>query len=117
MHRPDRANSKMKAAASESLTRAAADRMDREDPLAAFRARFVDMDDGALYMDGNSLGRQPRETRALVSRALDAWRDEMILAWRDWIHVPRRIGDLIAESVLEAKPGEVIVGDSTSINL
>jgi kynureninase len=107
----------MNDAASDPLTRAAAERMDAEDPLASFRGRFAEMDDGALYMDGNSLGRQPRETRALVSAALDAWRDQMIIAWREWIHVPRRIGDLIAESVLEARPGEVIVGDSTSVNL
>jgi kynureninase len=98
-------------------TRALAERLDAEDPLAAFRERFVDLQDGALYMDGNSLGRQPRATGERVTAVLDAWRDELILAWRDWIRVPRRIGDLIAESVLEAGPGEVIVGDSTSVNL
>jgi kynureninase len=97
--------------------RAAAARMDRDDPLAGSRERFVEIGDGALYMDGNSLGRQPRESRAVVGEAFDAWRDDMILAWRQWIRVPRRVGDLIAQSVLEARPGEVIVGDSTSVNL
>jgi len=91
--------------------------MDLEDPLAAFRGRFAPMKEGALYMDGNSLGRQPNETSPLVSQALAAWRDEMIIAWREWIRVPRRIGDMIAQGVVEAKPGEVIVGDSTSVNL
>ena len=105
------------AKASAPIARAATARMDAEDPLAGFRERFVALKDGALYMDGNSLGRQPLETRALVAQAFDAWRDETILAWREWIRVPRRIGDLIAQSVLEARPGEVIVGDSTSVNL
>ena len=107
----------LNARVSAPIDRAAAARMDLEDPLAGFRERFVELKDGALYMDGNSLGRQPRETAAFVAKAFDAWRDEMIIAWREWIRVPRRIGDLIAESVLEARPGEVIVGDSTSINL
>jgi kynureninase len=100
-----------------TITRELAQRMDLEDPLAGFRSRFVGDMDRALYMDGNSMGRQPKEAEAVVARALAAWRDELIIAWREWIRMPRRIGDLIAQSVLEAKPGEVIVGDSTSVNL
>jgi kynureninase len=92
-----------------------AQRMDGEDPLAGFRARFAVSQ--ALYMDGNSMGRQPKEAEAVVGKALAAWRDELIIAWREWIRVPRRIGDLIAQSVLEAQAGEVVVGDSTSVNL
>lgn len=99
------------------ITRELAQRMDADDPLAPFRARFVGDADQRLYMDGNSMGRQPKEAEAAVARALAAWRDELIIAWREWIRVPRRIGDLIAQSALEAKPGEVIVGDSTSVNL
>jgi kynureninase len=75
------------------------------------------MPDGALYMDGNSLGRQPKETGEVVTQVLAHWRDEMIIAWREWIRVPRRVGDAIAQFVVEANPGEVIVGDSTSVNL
>ena len=89
--------------------------MEADDPLAGFRARFAV--DQALYMDGNSMGRQPKEAEAVVAKALAAWRDELIIAWREWIRVPRRLGDLIAQSVLEARAGEVLVGDSTSINL
>jgi len=99
------------------ITRQAAQQLDLEDPLAGFRSRFVGDADQRLYMDGNSMGRQPKEAEALVGEALAAWRDQLIVAWREWIRVPRRIGDLIATSILEAKAGEVIVGDSTSINL
>lgn len=99
------------------ITRQAAQQLDLEDPLAEFRSRFVGDADQRLYMDGNSMGRQPKEAEALVGQALAAWRDQLIVAWREWIRVPRRIGDLIATSIVEAKPGEVIVGDSTSVNL
>jgi kynureninase len=99
------------------ITRQAAQQLDLEDPLAEFRSRFVGAADHALYMDGNSMGRQPKEAEALVGQALAAWRDQLIVAWREWIRVPRRIGDLIATSIVEAQPGEVIVGDSTSVNL
>ena len=99
------------------LTREIALQMDRDDPLAGFRDRFVPMKDGALYLDGNSLGRQPTEAGEVVAQVLADWRDDMILAWRHWIRVPGRIGDAIAQSVVEANPGEVIVGDSTSVNL
>ena len=106
----------MTPAALEPVTRESVLRMDAEDPLATFRDRFLPMAlDGALYMDGNSLGRQPKETGEVVTQVLAHWRDEMIIAWREWIRVPRRVGDAIAQFVVEANPGEVIVGDSTSV--
>ena len=37
--------------------------------------------------------------------------------WAEWIDVPARVGDLLAEHVLGARPGEVIVSDSTTVNL
>lgn len=107
----------MSPQAGAGITRDMARQMDRDDPLAAFRQRFADTDKAPLYMDGNSLGRPPSGTAALVSKALDAWRDDLIIAWREWIRLPRRLGDAIAQSVLQARPGEVIVGDSTSVNL
>lgn len=107
----------MNAGAPTPVTRDIALRMDFEDPLAAFRDRFVPMSNGALYMDGNSLGRQPKDAGDVVTQVLADWRDKMIIGWREWIRVPRRVGDAIAQSVVEANPGEVIVGDSTSVNL
>lgn len=101
-----------------AVTRDLAAAMDAADPLAAFRDRFAQPGrSDLLYMDGNSLGRPPTDVAAVVQRALDLWRDDLILAWREWIRAPRRLGDLMAGPVLEASPGEVIFGDSTSINL
>ncbi|VTU28210.1 Kynureninase [Variovorax sp. SRS16] len=99
------------------FTREMAQEMDLADPLAGLRDAFAIDDGSALYMDGNSFGRPPACTAALVSQALDTWRKDLIIAWRRWIHLPREIGDAIARSVVQANPGEVIVGDATSVNL
>jgi kynureninase len=108
---------KMSLQAGNRVTREAALQMDAADQLRDFRQRFVGHDESPLYMDGNSFGRQPASTARFVSEALDSWRVDLIIAWRKWIHLPRRLGDTIAGSIVEAKPGEIIVGDSTSVNL
>jgi kynureninase len=100
-----------------TLTREAAHRMDLADPLASLRDAFAMKAGANLYMDGNSLGRPPARSAAVVAAALDAWRDDLIIAWRKWIHLPHEIGDAIARSVVQARPGEIVVGDSTSVNL
>jgi kynureninase len=100
-----------------AVTRDAAHEMDLADPLARFRDEFAMRPGAELYMDGNSLGRPPARSAALVAEALDTWRDDLIVAWRKWIRLPGEIGDAIAESVVQAKPGEIVVGDSTSVNL
>lgn len=101
-----------------NLSRDAAVLSDRTDPLAEFRTRFAEpVGSQIVYMDGNSLGRQPKEAPLAVARAIDAWRDQQIIAWRDWIKLPQRLGDIMTGSILEARPGEVIFGDSTSIDL
>src|SRR4051812_12032273 len=57
------------------LTRDAAEGLDDVDPLAGFRGRFVGAEDDGpdrlLYLDGNSLGRLPRETPAAVARVVE----------------------------------------------
>src|SRR5919199_6219480 len=56
-------------------SRSAAEALDAADPLAGFRARFAGTgDDGPgrlLYLDGNSLGRMPRETPAALARVVE----------------------------------------------
>ena len=42
--------------------RAEAAALDDADELRAFHDRFVVADDGLIYLDGNSLGRLPRDT-------------------------------------------------------
>jgi kynureninase len=104
------------------LTRAAAVARDEADPLAAFRHRFAgtgeDGPDRLLYLDGNSLGRLPVDTPAALARLVEEqWATGLVSSWPSWIGEATRLGDLLAAGVLGARPGEVLVGDSTSVNL
>ena len=91
--------------------------LDAADPLAAFRDRFVFSDPGLVYLDGNSLGRLPRATvERLAAVVGQEWGGELIRGWDHWIEEPGRVGDLLATEILGARPGEVIVSDSTTVN-
>ena len=92
--------------------------MDAADPLRAMRERFV-LPDNVIYLDGNSLGALPRTTAVRVAEAVTLqWGDGLIRSWNrhDWIGAAKRVGGRIAP-LIGAEPGEVIVADSTSVNL
>ena len=92
--------------------------LDAKDPLAAQRALF-DVPEGLVYLDGNSLGAMPKATAARVAHVLTReWGRDLIKSWNTagWMDLPRKIGDKIAR-LIGANAGEVIVADSTSINL
>ena len=99
------------------LIREQAAALDAEDPLAGFRGRFAIDDAGPLYVDGNSLGRLSYAATEAVHALVDEWGTRLVSAWEDWIDLPQRVGDLLAESVLGARPGEVVACDSVSVNL
>jgi kynureninase len=103
------------AAAPEDRSRAEA--LDRADPLARFRERFVFADPDVIYLCGNSLGPPSRAGVAAIEGAMGAWSSRLVDGWDDWVDLPGRVGDRMAGPLLGARPGEVIVGDSTSINL
>jgi kynureninase len=97
--------------------RAAAEALDAADPLAGMRERFAIDPGGPLYLDGNSLGRLPLATRERTAEVLDTWATSLVSGWAEWLDAPRRAGDLLAEGVLGARAGEVLVCDSTTVNL
>jgi kynureninase len=102
--------------------RADAEALDQADPVAAFRFRLAGADDDApdrlLYLDGNSLGRMPIDTPAALARVVEQeWAQGLVGSWTSWIGEATRVGDVLAAGVLGARPGEVMVGDSTSVNL
>ncbi len=98
-------------------TRRGAAARDRRDPLRQFRDRFVIADD-LIYFDGNSLGRLPVSTKDRLHQAIDEeWGGDLIRGWDHWIELSRAAGDALADGVLDARPGEVVVSDSTSVNL
>jgi kynureninase len=103
---------------SQPLSRRDLGARDAADPLAPFRARFA-LPEGVIYLDGNSLGALPRETAGRVAAVVEEeWGRSLIRAWNrhGWIEAPRRIGNKIAR-LIGAGPGEVIVADSTSVNV
>jgi kynureninase len=100
------------------VEREAAEAMDREDPLAAFRAEFVDVDDGSapVYLDGNSLGRPSKAVKDAARRALYEWSSALVGGWSRWIDLPFTVGDRLGR-ILGAAPGQTVVCDNTTINL
>lgn len=101
-----------------ALARAEAARRDAADPLARFRDAFV-LQAGTINLDGNSLGSMPRAVVARIERVLGReWSEGLIRSWggAGWFNLPEVVGDRIAP-LIGAGPGEVVVGDSTSVNL
>ncbi|GAA0897753.1 aminotransferase class V-fold PLP-dependent enzyme [Virgisporangium ochraceum] len=95
-----------------------AEKLDRSDPIAGFRDRFVFPDDGVVYFDGNSLGRLPVATRDRLRAVVDReWGADLVRGWSRWIELARQVGDVLATGVLDVDPGEVVLADSTSVNL
>jgi kynureninase len=98
--------------------RAFAEAADATDPLAGFRDRFVRDDPSLIYLDGNSLGMLPLATAERITEVMRReWGGELIRAWDHWIDLPGRAGDLLGRYLLGAAPGQVVVGDSTTVNL
>jgi kynureninase len=92
--------------------------LDADDPLAAYRERFVIDDPHLVYFDGNSLGRLPVATRQRLADAVSReWGGALIRGWDSWVELARRAGDVLATGVLGVSPGEVVLADSTSVNL
>jgi kynureninase len=92
--------------------------LDRDDPIAWLRDEFLIDDPELIYLDGNSLGRLPRRTAAALARLIrDEWGGDLITGWDRWVDLPRSVGDLLAREFLGAGSGEVVVADSTSVNL
>jgi kynureninase len=91
---------------------------DRDDPLAPCRAHFA-LPEGLRYLDGNSLGAlQPAVAARLRSVVEDEWGRGLITSWNDagWVDLPARVAGRLAP-LLGARPDELAVADSTSVNL
>jgi kynureninase len=92
--------------------------LDAADPLAPFVAESVVTEPGLLYLDGNSLGRLTHRARRRLLRVIDdEWAGGLVRSWEAWIDLPVRVGDALARHLLGAEPGEVVVGDATTVNL
>jgi kynureninase len=100
------------------MTRDDALALDADDPLRSLREQFS-LPAGVIYLDGNSLGVLPKATPARVQQVVQQeWGESLIRSWNTagWITLPQRVGDKIA-ALVGAGPGELVVADSTSVNL
>jgi len=100
------------------VTREEALALDAADPLARFADAFA-LPEGVIYLDGNSLGPPPLAAQARLAEAARVeWGEGLIRSWNTagWIEAPLRVGGKIA-GLIGAKPQEVAVADSTSVNL
>ncbi len=91
---------------------------DAADPLRSRRDLFA-LPESLVYLDGNSLGPLPKSTMERQEEVVRRqWGESLIGSWNThrWIEQPQRVGAMIAP-LIGARPNEVIVADSTSVNL
>jgi len=91
---------------------------DAQDPLAALRDQF-DLPAGVIYLDGNSLGARPKASLTRAQQVIgQEWGHDLIRSWNSagWFDLPKRLGNLLAP-LIGAADGEVVVTDTTSVNL
>lgn len=104
------------------MTRSACVERDATDRLTPVRRLFalerVDQQ-GLIYLDGNSLGALPKAAVERVRQVVEEeWGVGLVRSWNSagWITMANRVAAKIAR-VIDAAPQEVVVADSTSINL
>jgi kynureninase len=95
-----------------------AQHLDLQDPLASSREQFIITDPNLVYFDGNSLGRMPKAAAERAKEIIEQeWGNNLIRGWnKGWWDAPQRVGDKIGQ-LIGAAPGQVLVSDTTSINL
>ncbi|KAB8182036.1 kynureninase [Microbispora catharanthi] len=99
-------------------SRAECQDLDAKDPLGEFRDEFS-LPPGVVYLLGNSLGALPRRTPERVAHTVETeWGVHLGASWNTagWWDMPQSTGDRIAP-LIGARPGDVLAGDSTSVNI
>ncbi|MDR6557246.1 kynureninase [Arthrobacter pascens] len=93
--------------------------LDAEDPLSAYRERFIGTETDLSYLDGNSLGRPLKRTAEDINTFIHSgWGGRLIRGWdEEWLELPQAIGDQLGRAVLGAAAGQTIIADSTTVVL
>ncbi|MBV6664064.1 kynureninase [Pseudomonas yamanorum] len=92
--------------------------LDAQDPLAPLRDQFA-LPAGVIYLDGNSLGARPVAALARAQAVIvEEWGNGLIRSWNSagWADLSQRLGNRLAP-LIGARDGEVVITDTTSINL
>ena len=95
--------------------------LDRNDPLAKYRTAFhIPKDEHGkdwLYFTGNSLGLQPKSTKAAIEQELEDWANLGVEghfeAKNPWMPYHEYLTERMAK-IVEAKPLEVVVMNTTT---
>ncbi|WP_394777829.1 kynureninase [Undibacterium sp.] len=101
-----------------TITRNGCLALDQNDTLAGFRNDFA-LPQDTIYLDGNSLGAMPKAAPIRAQQVITAeWGTDLIKSWNKagWFDLPSRLGNLLAP-LIGAAENEVVVTDSTSVNL
>ena len=73
--------------------------LDANDPLAHYKEKFVVSDPDLCYLDGNSLGRLPKQTIDIVNTyLLEEWGPKIVEGWAEWIDEAETTGCLLYTS-------------------
>ena len=99
-------------------SRTVCEREDATDPLRSWQEAFY-LPQGLIYLDGNSLGPMPKKALEQLDQAIrKEWAEDLITSWNTagWWELPETLGELIAP-VVGAASGQVIISDSTSLNI
>lgn len=89
---------------------------DTHDELRAFRDRFR-LPEDVIYLDGNSLGPPSAPVLAAMSDVQTEWGRDLVTSWERWVDLPAQVGNALGATLLGAASGQVVVTDSTTINL
>ncbi|AZF07325.1 kynureninase [Pseudomonas sp. R5-89-07] len=99
-------------------TRSHCQTLDTQDPLAPLRSEFA-LPEGVIYLDGNSLGARPVAALQRAQQVIEQeWGNGLIRSWNSagWAELSQRLGNRLAP-LIGAREGEVVITDTTSINL
>jgi kynureninase len=95
-----------------------ASKLDEQDSLKSYRKKFYISEPETIYLDGNSLGRLPEKTRETIRHVTDyQCGTRLIRSWNEgWYEASKDASKKLAP-IIGATEEEVIICDSTSINL
>lgn len=91
---------------------------DQDDQLKKLKQNFA-LPEGVIYLDGNSLGAQPKSAQDLAQHVVtQEWGTDLINSWNtaDWWGLPTRLGNKVAQ-LIGADQDETVITDSTTLNL
>ncbi len=92
--------------------------LDERDPLYDLRGEFM-LNEGEIYLDGNSLGPVSRAVLPRVSEVInDEWAHGLVRSWIDagWMDMPLRLGERVG-ALIGAQSGEVLAADTLTFAL